>query len=525
MTPWNEACFLLPKVEPPMKFSLKYLLNSLFGATAPTSPIVKNRARPLVEILEDRVVPVSVGPQTFTVTTFLDYNAPHVGFVSLRQAINSANSNGNAGFVDTIKFAPALAGKTIKLDSSFGELQIRQSVLIQGLGANKLTVDGGGGVGGEGGSRIFDIIGGEGSPYKVTLSGITLTHGNAVGGEGSGGGAVLVQDTETGDQVSIQGCVISSNTSSDRGGAVFTDGGANLTIQNSTFTKNSAGGEGGAMYCQSAHLTIQDSTFSSNVSGNEGGAIVYSRENGNVNIARSTFAENSTEGGGGALWINDRDNTVATISRSSFYGNVAGGEGGAIGTGDEGSNTKLTIDNTTISGNTANSDDGGGIWVFGGTLTLRNDTLSQNKALHGEGGGVYTTDGATTNIVNSIVEGNHDKTGANDISFGGRPGGGPSTYNVQYSLIQAVPPDTINGINSHNIFNVSANLMPLGFYFGGTTKSQPPKPGSLAIKAGSYSLVSAFYTVDQNGKPRSADHISVDLGAVESGLSRTRRGA
>ena len=38
-----------------------------------------------------------------------------------RDAINAANSDGNPGVVDVIKFAPNLAGGTIKLDPGLGD--------------------------------------------------------------------------------------------------------------------------------------------------------------------------------------------------------------------------------------------------------------------------------------------------------------------------------------------------------------------------------------------------------------------
>ena len=274
------------------------------------------------------------------------------------------------------------------------------------------------------------------------------------------------------------------------------------------------------MYSQSAHLTVQDSTFSNNTSGVEGGAFVYSPDGGLLKIQRSTFTKNTAiRKGGGALWLNDRSGIVATISGSTFNGNVAGHEGGAIGTGDDGNDTKLTIENSTISGNTAMNRDGGGIFVAGGTLTLRNDTINLNMASNGEGGGVYSR-GGVTNINNTIIEGNKDKTGANDISFG--ESSGSATYNVQYSLIQVVPPHTINGINSHNIFGFSAGLGPLQFN-GGPTMTCAITTTSKAYRAGSVQLAAGL-TTDQRG-PGYARVVQgfIDIGAFEIQFEVPRR--
>ncbi|MBI1829882.1 MAG: hypothetical protein HYR84_00360 [Planctomycetes bacterium] len=495
-------------------------MRSLFGPAQATSPITKQRARLQVEVLEDRVVPA----QTFTVTTFLDNNVAHPGFVSLRDAINSANSNGNAGAVDTIRFdSSKLTGKTIQLDSSLGEIPIQQSVSINGLGATLLKVSGP--VGGEGaGSRIFNISGGEGA-LVVTVQGLTLTNGRPSGD----GGAIYAHNGSAGDSLTLKNDVLTNNIAGGEGGeggAVKSTSGA-LLIQSCTFSGNQTGGEGGAIEVEGNRLTIQDSTFANNLAGVEGGAVMI-ETNGPVLIERTTFADNhATDQGGGAVWFNHNASGTATISQSSFYGNVCGNEGGAIGTETESAGTvvNLTIQNTTISSNTAQNKDGGGIFWGKGTLNLRNVTISQNKATHGEGGGVYATSSRATtivNVVNSIIEDKSDHSGRNDITAGSLSGG-TVTYNVQYSLIQSVPPGTINGLNSHNIFNVSANLAPLGYYYGGKTKSQPPKLGSPAIQAGLKSLVPDLL-VDQNGNVR-FHGTTVDLGAVETGLGRTRRGA
>src|SRR5438105_1652494 len=117
---------------------LNILLRNLLNPVTSTSRTVRKRVRPAVELLEHRLAPAVV---TFTVATELDT----VGGaqMSLRDAISAANGNGNPDDVDIIKFAPALAGKTITLGAALGELQITQSVDIQGLGAGKLTIDGG----------------------------------------------------------------------------------------------------------------------------------------------------------------------------------------------------------------------------------------------------------------------------------------------------------------------------------------------------------------------------------------------
>ena len=84
-------------------------------------------------------------PQLLIVTTLND-ESNGTGEFSLREAIETANMNMGA---DVISFDPGLAGGTI--DLTLGELDITDDVTIVGLGANQLTIDGGGN------SRVFDI--------------------------------------------------------------------------------------------------------------------------------------------------------------------------------------------------------------------------------------------------------------------------------------------------------------------------------------------------------------------------------
>src|SRR5205085_9026534 len=61
---------------------------------------------------------------------------------------------------------------------------------------------------------------------------------------------------------------------------------------------------------------------------------------------------------------------------------------------------------------------------------------------------------------------------------------------------------------------IDAMLSPLGYY-GGTTQTMPPKPGSPAIDAGSNALIASGVLTDQRGGPRIAG-AQVDIGSVET---------
>src|SRR5262249_55871869 len=153
------------------------------------------------------------------------------GFGSLRAAIAAANAQPGA---DVIHFTRQVRG-TIVLSS--GPLDITDDVEIRGPGAWRLAVSG------SHLSRIFNISGGA----PVTIAGLTITEGMAVGAPGDGGGIL-----NTGGTLSLARVVLSNNQAvgtpgaAGRGGAIANVSGAILTATHCRFTQNQAlGGNGG----------------------------------------------------------------------------------------------------------------------------------------------------------------------------------------------------------------------------------------------------------------------------------------
>jgi len=164
----------------------------------------------------------SVSAANFTVTKTADTNDGVCNAdCSLREAVAAANLVGSN---DTIDFAPALSGQTITLSNVFPDLNIvaNGSLTITGLGANRLTIDGGAGT-----NRIFTVQG-----TTFALSGVTLTGGNANSsfiGAGFGGAVFVLNGTAQFDGVHFTG-----NTGASQGGAIYINGGTNHVIRNST---------------------------------------------------------------------------------------------------------------------------------------------------------------------------------------------------------------------------------------------------------------------------------------------------
>jgi hypothetical protein len=360
-------------------------------------PLYDQRGRPHSRVYDDDGVGgvrIDIGaferqnppvPQTFVVDTLIDEVNGDISpdNLSLREAIGLANGN---IVQDVITFAPSLAGGTITL--TLGELFITDSVTIDGLDAELLTIDASGNdptptIDDGNGSRVFNIDNPDDSLetlIDVEIIGLTLTGGDVVDPINlEGGGAI-----ENFENLMVIDSVISGN-SANSGGGIFSLG--NLTLMGSTITGNSAS------------------------SGSGGGIMEFG---GTVTIVRSTIRDNTALGHGGG--ISHGDGQLA-ITESTISGNEAGGDGGGVYLG----KTFATLTSSTISGNTAGQR-GGGIFTFAAiqflTSVIRHSTITNNSAPAGQGGGLASlgVDTSPTNVDSTIIAGN---VGGDVHSFSG----------------------------------------------------------------------------------------------------------
>src|SRR5262249_29843275 len=150
-------------------------------------------------------------PRTLTVTNLSDTGMSGDG--SLRGEIVAANSG------DTIVFADNLAGGTITLNPNDAPLYLDKDLTIQGPAAGKLTISG------TNADEVFWITGGTyaSSSATDTVTGLTITGGNANAATGAVGSGILNQGTLTLDH-----CALSGNHAGtwafSGGGAIANDG-------------------------------------------------------------------------------------------------------------------------------------------------------------------------------------------------------------------------------------------------------------------------------------------------------------
>ncbi len=160
-----------------------------------------------------------------------------------------------------------------------------------------MTISGGGNF------TVFTVNG----SATATLSGLTITDGNAFGSGRAGGGGVENSGTLT----------VSNSTLSDDsaygGGGIFNDNNGTLTVSNSTLSDDSAYG-GGGIYNQGT-LTVSNSTLTDN----SGGAVF---NDGTLTASNSTIVGNSASSVSGGI------TDVLNSSTATLNGDIVVGNGG-----------------------------------------------------------------------------------------------------------------------------------------------------------------------------------------------------
>lgn len=249
-----------------------------------------------------------------------------------------------------------------------------------------------------------------------------------------------------------------------RGGGLFNDPGADITIAHCRFEGNVASGNGGAIYSANGTVVVDDCSIIGNASG--GGAIMSYA--GWLEINASRFIGNL---GGGALHAYGPLN----LRSSLFNGNQADTLGGGVYASDF-----ATIDNCTFYGNSATIS--GGAISCHGYCTLRNSVLWNDTA--GADPEISTDRGmrSFTNIIDYVTW---------DAAMG-IDGGGNS--NSDPLFVDADGADDIAG-NEDDDLSLQA--------------------GSPARDAGDTSIIDEDMLVDAAGNGRVSNGF-VDLGALEA---------
>ncbi|AFY37888.1 filamentous hemagglutinin family outer membrane protein [[Leptolyngbya] sp. PCC 7376] len=223
---------------------------------------------------------------------------------------------------------------------------------------------------------------------------------------GAGQGLTILDGGGASRVIDAVGAVSLQNLTIQNGNAIYGGGirniGGTLNLNNVTIANNTAD-SGGGLYNDNGDVTIADSFFAGN-------------------IAIDAGNDDSPDGGGA---IANFGNSNLTIQRSTITGNTAINVGGGIVNY---GNTLLNVQNSTISGNTATTA-GGGIYNYSlasqaTVTTLTNSIVADNivRSDNGFGGGLHIGDQDTAIIVDSLITGNQlngvDSIGGGISNFG-----------------------------------------------------------------------------------------------------------
>jgi Ca2+-binding RTX toxin-like protein len=262
--------------------------------------------------------------------------------------------------------------------NSFPHLSLNDDLIIQGAGAGSTTITQ------NLSNRILEV-----NPSgALDLRGVTVT-GGVLAAEGAG---ILNEGT-----LILRRVVVRDNqTFGSDGGGVFAATGAGATrIFDSVIRNNIAGGanpgdpggRGGGISIEDGVFELQRSTVQSNESNEDtvqninGGGVHIENTAAPATITNTTIRGNHANqgSGGGLLYLEVSSDGSLTVRNTTLSGNSAD----TCGAGINGGGTNFTIVNSTITGNMADNS-GGGICI-GGSLEIVHSTIAANTGGNSDG--------------------------------------------------------------------------------------------------------------------------------------------
>ncbi|WP_353081654.1 choice-of-anchor Q domain-containing protein, partial [Tessaracoccus lapidicaptus] len=221
------------------------------------------------------------------------------------------------------------------------------------------------------------------------------------------------------------------------------------------------------------HVVVADNTVTTGaVEFWKGGAGIYNGDGATLVLRDSTVRDNSVTGGAGG-GVYGFFNSTVTIERSTISGNSANDVGGGIR-----SLGNTTIVNSTISGNTSTGWHGGGVFHTDGAMTISASTVTGNTAPGGTAGGLFFgsfgAPNGSASLQGSIVSGN---SGDECIVFYGGP------FAMESLGANVLGDATCGAAASTDVVVDDALLGPLADN-GGPTLTHALLPGSPALDAG-----------------------------------------
>ena len=298
------------------------------------------------------------------------------------------NDGGQANPVATIAKAIELAGEGYTIHIADGNyvndktLSISKSLTLEG--SANTVIDGNA-------SKIMEVT----ADATVVLTNLSFTNGNAA----------LV-------------------------GAISNEG--KLTISNSNFYSNKATGNSGTIITNKNKLNINNSKFYQNSAGK---GVVNNQNNALLVIDNSEFYNNNMTSFSNSYGIVYTTSANATISNTVFRNNAVKYGGAIYATKSSDATIGIVnIINSTFEGNSANTGQGGALFVSGGECIIKesmfiNNKVNPGKFNGGQGGAIYTSLNGNVSVTDSVFKNNQAKLGAALYLNGG------SNSTISYSVL------------------------------------------------------------------------------------------
>ncbi|MGZ4810288.1 MAG: choice-of-anchor Q domain-containing protein, partial [Thermoanaerobaculia bacterium] len=428
---------------------------------------------------------------TIVVNSTADTVANDDGQCTLREAINSANTDSASGVVagECIAGSGAdiidLSSQSGTITLTGGSLDIQDSVDIEGPGPAILTVSG------ANNSRVFYAY--QDTIFDVKIAGLTISDGNP--GNGQSGGAIFASYVN----LTLDNDVIKNNYAFYDGGGVYFYGRNNtkLNIANCIISGNYAGDQGGGVYAGEA----------------SNGTVITNTTIGDPDLSDANDEGNYANGAGGGLFF--RGGGYLNVSNSSISGNSAY-YGGGVYMKDEGYDS--TFDNTRIQQNKAYYD-GGGIFAYSpsGTMSIINGSLvDDNSTATGNGGGINFSSGPGSLVVNA-------SSITNNYAYAG--GGGVFAANLDLGSSVTIQGATITGNTA--AYKTGGGLYLSARYLQGValTNAAPSRESTLRKRAGAtVSGPGASSSAPRRSAPNAVPNAFTTVLIEDSNLSKNTNG-
>ena len=338
------------------------------------------------------------------------------GVTLIASHVDSNTARNAAGILNVFGSVEVLSGSTVNNNSSYG--------------SSFNTGDlGGGGIGEMAGNVIISdsqvsnntAVGMYSAGIVILLGGVTVTDGSQIDGncaDGPGGG--IAANFEGAVTIS-DGSQVDGNTGAGLGGGIvnFSETfGISVTGQSQVADNTLTNGEDAHVTSGLISVGLDPAVQRAFVSGGRGDAMLKAalqlfanacaQRAPMIKQAVNAFPSNGTvEVGAGissALGGPIEIGGGSDISDNGFAGKQQGQAANGVGGGVFANLGPITIDGSTISGNTATSD-GGGIWN-GTSLSITNSIVTENQA-YVHGGGIFNQ-GTFTSSNTSVVDNTPD---------------------------------------------------------------------------------------------------------------------